>query len=257
MAPRLIGMVHLGPLPGAPNFDGDFEAVLKSACGDTTLLTEAGFDAIMVENFGDSPFFPDDVPKITVAAMARVVTTLRRQTQLPIGVNILRNDALAALAVAATCGASFIRVNVLSGTMYTDQGIITGRAADLARTRAVVGPEIEVYADVFVKHATPPPGSTITLAAADTYLRGGADALVLSGTATGAPADLEQFAQVRAAVPGARLVAGSGASAETIGGILEYADGAIVGTSIKVGNQTTAPVDPAKAAAFVKAATRS
>lgn len=257
MSPRLIGMVHLGPLPGAPSFVGDFEAVLESACRDATVLTEAGFDAIMVENFGDSPFFSDDVPKITVAAMARAVTTLRGRTELPIGVNILRNDALAALAVAATCGASFIRVNVLSGTMFTDQGTITGRPADLARMRAVVGPTIEVYADVFVKHATPPPGSLITLVAADTYLRGGADALVLSGTATGAPADLEQFAQVRAAVPEARLLAGSGASAETISGILEYADGAIVGTSIKIDNRTTAPVDPARAAAFVEAAKSS
>jgi len=158
------------------------------------------------------------------------------------------------MAIAATCEASFIRVNVLSGTMHTDQGTITGRAADVARMRSVVAPRVEIYADVFVKHAAPPPGLTINQAAADTYHRGGADALILSGTATGAPADLEQFEQVRAAVPEARLLAGSGASTETIAGILEHADGAVVGTSIKVGGVTTAPVDPARAAAFVKAA---
>jgi len=254
MAIRLIGMVHLGPLPGSPQFQGDFEVVLEGATRDATVLADAGFDAVMVENFGDIPFFVDDVPKITVAAMARAVTTIRGQIDLPLGVNILRNDALAALAVAATCGASFIRVNVLSGTMHTDQGTISGRAADLARMRAAVSPSIEVYADLFVKHATPPPGSTITQAAADTYRRGGADALIISGTATGAAADVEQFVRVRAAVPEARLLAGSGATIETIGGILAHADGAIVGTSIKVGEETTAPVDPAKAAAFMKAA---
>jgi membrane complex biogenesis BtpA family protein len=254
MAPRLIGMVHLGPLPGSPGYEGKFEDVLEFARRDATVLTESGFDAIMIENFGDSPFFADEVPKITVAAMARAVTAIRSDTGLPLGVNILRNDALAALAVAATCGASFIRVNVLSGTMHTDQGTITGRAADLARMRAAVAPHVEVYADVFVKHATPPPGSTISLAAADTYRRGGADALILSGTATGAPADLEQFEQVRAAVPEAVILAGSGASIETVAGILDNADGAIVGTSIKVGGVTTAPVDPAKAAEFISAA---
>jgi hypothetical protein len=189
--------------------------------------------------------------------MAQAVAAISRRINLPIGVNVLRNDARASLAVAVTCGGAFIRVNVLSGTMHTDQGTITGRAAELARMRATVAPHVEVYADVFVKHATPPPGSTITLAAADTYRRGGADALIISGTATGAPADLEQFARVRAAVPEARLLAGSGASAETIGSLLEHADGAIVGTSIKVGGETIAPVDPKKAAEFVRAARSS
>jgi membrane complex biogenesis BtpA family protein len=254
MAPRFIGMVHLGSLPGSPGFQGEFEDILAAAIRDAAVLTETGFDAIMIENFGDSPFFSDDVPKITVAAMARTVNEIRSSTHLPLGVNILRNDALAALAVAATCGASFIRVNVLSGTMHTDQGTITGRAADLARMRAVIAPHVEVYADVFVKHATPPPGTTIGLAAADTYRRGGADALIISGTATGASVNLEQFARVRAAVPEARILAGSGASTETIAAILEHADGAIVGTSIKVDGVTTAPVDAAQAQAFMEAA---
>lgn len=254
MALSLIGMVHLGPLPGSPGYQNNFEDVLESAGRDAAVLTKTGFDAIMIENFGDSPFFADEVPKMTVAAMARAVTEIRSHTGLPLGVNILRNDALAALAVAATCGASFIRVNVLSGTMHTDQGTITGRAADLARQRAAVAPQVEVFADVFVKHATPPAGTSITQAAADTFRRGGADALILSGSATGAPADLEQFEQVRASVPEARILAGSGVSIETIASILEHADGAIVGTSIKVGGITIAPVDPAKAAEFIKAA---
>jgi membrane complex biogenesis BtpA family protein len=257
MSIRLIGMVHLGPLPGSPLYQGDFDGVLQAAAHDATLLATAGFDAVIVENFGDSPFFADDVPKITVAAMARAVTTIGEQLDLPVGVNVLRNDAGAALVIAATCGASFIRVNVLSGTMYTDQGTITGRAADLARIRATVAPQVEVWADVFVKHAAPPPGTTLAQAAADTYRRGGADALIVSGTATGTEPDIEQFAQVRAAVPEARLLAGSGASVTTIAEILQHADGAIVGTSIKVDGETTAPVDPERAAEFVRVARSS
>ncbi len=257
MPSQLIGMVHLGPLPGSPHYHGDFGAVLEAATRDADFLVEAGFDAVIVENFGDSPFFADNVPKITVAAMARVVAAISGQIDIPVGVNVLRNDARASLAIAAACGGAFIRVNVLSGTMHTDQGTITGRAAELARMRAASTPHIEVWADVFVKHASPPPGLTIAQSAADTYRRGGADALIVSGTATGAAPDVGQLAEVRAAVPEARLLTGSGASVETIGRILEHADGAIVGTSIKVGGETTAPVDPAKANEFVSTARRS
>ncbi|MDR9450638.1 MAG: BtpA/SgcQ family protein [Acidimicrobiia bacterium] len=254
MSIQLIGMVHLGPLPGSPRFSGDLESILGDASRDAEVLASAGFDAVMVENFGDAPFFADDVPAVTVAAMARAVAAITGEIDLPVGVNILRNDARASLAVAATCGASFIRVNVLSGTMHTDQGIITGRAAELARMRVALAPHVEVLADVFVKHASPPAGLTIAQAAADTYRRGGADALIVSGTSTGAPPDGRQLAEVRAAVPEARLLAGSGASVETIRAILEYADGAIVGTAIKADGRTTAPVDPDRARRFVRAA---
>ncbi len=254
MIPRLIGMVHLGPLPGSPGFDGDFDAVLEAAITDTAELTGAGFDGIMVENFGDAPFFADDVPKVTVAAMTRAVASIRAATTLPVGVNVLRNDAAAALSIAAATGAGFIRVNVLSGTMSTDQGVITGRAAELARLRAAVAPEVAVAADVFVKHATPPQGLTIAQAALDTFERAGADALIVTGAGTGTGTPPEMIATVKEAVPAAPVYIGSGVGADTVGRLLELADGAIVGTSIKVGGVTTAAVDPARARALVAAA---
>jgi hypothetical protein len=251
---RLIGMVHLGPLPGSPRFDGDLDGVLAAALLDGHRLAEAGFDALLVENFGDAPFFADDVPKVTVAAMTRAVTSLRDAVDLPVGVNVLRNDALAALAIAATTGARFIRVNVLSGSMSTDQGTITGRAAEVARFRAAACPDVEVLADVFVKHAAPPAGLTIEQAARDLWERGGADAIVVSGSGTGRPVADDRIAAVRAAVPDARLYAGSGVDESTVAGILDQCDGAIVGTAIKQDRITTAPVDPSLAAALVKAA---
>lgn len=251
---RLIGMVHLGPLPGSPGFTGDFPSLLDAAVQDAATLADAGFDAVMIENFGDVPFFGDDVPKVTVAAMTRAATEIRRAVTVPLGVNVLRNDALAALAIASACEADFIRVNVLSGEMHTDQGTLTGRAAELSRARAVLCPQVMVFADVFVKHAVPPAGLTIAQAAADTFLRAGADALIVSGAATGAGTDTARLAEVRAAVPDAELLVGSGASAATIARLLEHADGAIVGTAIKEDGQTTAPVDPNRAAEFVRAA---
>jgi membrane complex biogenesis BtpA family protein len=247
-------MVHLDPLPGAPGFGGDMEAIVDAAVEDALTLERAGFDAVLVENFGDAPFYSDDVPDVTVAAMARAAAAVEAAVGVPIGINVLRNDAVAALSIASAVGAAFVRVNVLAGTMYTDQGPITGRAAEVARLRAGLGSEIEIAADVMVKHAVPPPGLTLADAARDTWERAGADALVVSGAATGDAVSAEDLNTVREASSGATLLIGSGADESTVASLLEIADGVIVGTAIKRGRATTAPVDPAAAAAFVAAA---
>ena len=152
----LIGVVHLKPLPGAPGYEGSMGAVLEAAALDASRLAEGGADAIIVENFGDTPFFADAVPSETIAAMTIAVERVRRSAaELEVGVNVLRNDARGALGVCAATGASFLRVNVLCGAAATDQGVITGEAAALLRERARVAPEVKIFADVHVKHATP------------------------------------------------------------------------------------------------------
>lgn len=254
MIARLIGMVHLRPLPGAPRYDGDFGGVIDAAGEDARRLGRAGFEAVIVENLGDAPYFAEDVPAITVAAMTRVVAAVAGVARVPVGVNVLRNDAMAAMAVAAAGGASFIRVNVLSGVMHTDQGTITGRAAELARLRAAIAPQVEVLADVFVKHATAPPGLTIERAALDLWERSGADGIVVSGSGTGLPLDRSRLAAVRAAIPDAPLYAGSGVDPATVASLLEVCAGVIVGTAIKEGGVTTAPVDEIRAKQLVDAA---
>lgn len=254
MTARLVAMLHLEPLPGAPRFQGDFDRVLERALEEALVLQRAGFEALLIENYGDAPFFADDVPKVTVAAMARAVATVRAAVDLPLGINVLRNDALAALAVAAAAGAQFIRVNVLTGVMYTDQGVIQGRAAELARARRNLAPEVEVLADVLVKHAVPPHGLTLEQAATDTFERGLADALVVTGSATGRSPEPASIEKVRRAVPGAPVLVGSGVTRGRVGALLEVSDGVIVGTDLKRGGVTTNPVDPQRAAAFMQAA---
>ena len=251
---QLIGMVHVGPLPGSPRYRPPSGAIVRRAAEDAARLEQAGFDAVLVENYGDAPYFPDDVPDVTVAALARVVTAIRAVVDIPVGVNVLRNDGMAALSIAAACDARFIRVNVLSGTMFTDQGVIEGRAARLARLRASIGPGIEVLADVFVKHATPPPGLRIEEAAADLWHRSMADGLIVSGRSTGFPTDPELIDRVRAAVPGARLLVGSGVTDRQVGRLVGKADGAIVGTAIKEMGDIHRPVDTGRAMALVRAA---
>ena len=251
-------MVHLGPLPGSPQFGHDLKAVIASALADAERLEAAQFDGVMIENFGDIPFFADDVPKATIAGMTRVVSAISRHVDIPFGVNVLRNDALGALAIAAATGASFIRVNVLSGLMHTDQGPIVGRAAEVLRARKELAPDVGIMADVFVKHATAPPGTTIDRAAADLVERGGADAVIVSGSGTGLPpatSDLETVRQATAAeVP---LFVGSGADSSNVVDLLAHAEGVIAGTSIKVGSVAAAPVDPERAALFAAAARKA
>lgn len=250
----LVGMVHLGPLPGAPGYRGEIEALVEAAVADALVLERAGFDAVLVENLGDTPYFADDVPNVTVAAMTRAVQAVSEAVTVTLGVNVLRNDALAAMSIATATGAAFVRVNVLTGTMITDQGPIVGRAAEVARARAGLGAGVEIAADVMVKHAVAPVGVTLAQAARDTWDRGAADALVVSGGGTGEPVRVEDLATVRDAVPGAPLLVGSGATAEQAAALLTRADGLIVGTSIKADGVTRAPVDPERARAFVAAA---
>lgn len=254
MIPALIGMVHLGPLPGAPRYAGDLDGIVSAAVKEADALATAGFDALMIENFGDVPFFADDVPKVTIAAMTRVAAAVHRHVDLPFGVNVLRNDGLGALAVAAASGATLVRINVLSGLMYTDQGPITGRAAEIARARDRLAPTVAILADVFVKHATPPPDLTLEQAAEDLVERGLADALIVSGTSTGRPVDPASLESARRAVGDTPLLVGSGASASNVAALLAVADGVIAGTSLKHEGVTTNPIDPDRAARFVAAA---
>jgi membrane complex biogenesis BtpA family protein len=253
---RIIGMVHAAALPGAPGFRGDFDETVVAAVEDARTLEAAGFDAVLVENFGDVPF-SISVEPVTVAAMTRLVAAVGASVSLPVGVNVLRNDARAALSIAAVTRARFIRVNVLAGTIFTDQGIINGDAAELAKLRRSLEADVAIFADVHVKHGVPPAGYTLEQAARDLCERAGADALIVSGTATGVPTDLDHVHRVRASCPETPVYLGSGVTPESVADALAVADGAIVGTSIKVGEASGAPVDPNRARALVTAAGRA
>jgi uncharacterized protein len=251
--PRLIGMVHLGALPGAPAFGGDRRALCDRAVRDAIALTAAGFDALLVENYGDAPFLKDVVGPETIAEMTAIIAAIRHETDLPFGVQVLRNDASAALAIAAATGATFIRVNVHTGAMLTDQGIVEGRAGETLRLRRTLACDVAILADVHVKHAVPLAPVPIEAAARDAAERGGADALIVTGTATGTRVDARDLQAVRgaAAIP---VYVGSGACVDTVRALLAEADGVIVGSDIKHGRIAAGMVDEDRARAFVQAA---
>ena len=248
-----IGTIHLQPLPGSPRWGGDLTALIKAAIRDAGAYELGGADAVIVENFGDIPFTKGAVPPETVAAMAAAGCAVRNAVGLPLGFNVLRNDAHTALALCAACGGSFIRVNVHTGAMVTDQGVIEGQAFDTLRLRASLCPSVKILADVHVKHAAPLAPLPIEIAASDTLDRGLADALIVSGTGTGVSADLADVERVRAACPSAPVLIGSGITAKNASGYLRFATGVIVGTSLKKPGGILQPVDVRRVAALRRA----
>lgn len=254
----LVGMVHLPPLPGAPRFTGDRKDLRGRALADAFALVEGGFDALLVENYGDAPYHPDGVPAHTVAEMTAIVRELGIGVECPYGVNVLRNDAAAALSVAAAGGGSFLRVNVHTGARVTDQGLLEGQAHETLRLKDRLDADVAILADVAVKHSTGVGQRDVAAVAEETITRGLADGLVVSGPATGEPADADQLKavldrrdDVDRSVP---VFVGSGVTPDNAAALLDIADGLIVGTALKRNGATSAPVEPDRVEAFVDAA---
>jgi uncharacterized protein len=245
-AKPLIGVIHLLPLPGSPRWDGHLESVCLRAEQEAAALTTGGVNGIIVENFFDAPFAKNKVDTATACALAIVIKRVMAICELPIGVNVLRNDGMTALAVAATTGAQFIRVNVFTGAMLTDQGIIEGEAHALQLYRKQLGAHktVKIFADVLVKHASSlSPNPDIKLIAKDTVQRGLADAIIVSGTATGDAPTLKDLQEAREAVPTTPILIGSGVAKSNIKSLLQFADGAIVASSLKRQGLIENPVD--------------
>lgn len=247
----VIGMVHLSPLLGSPQ-PVDLNTVLQKASDDVKALESGGVDALLIENFGDLPYYPDEVGVETVAAMTFIISKIAEQTHLPFGVNVLRNDSIAALSIASVCGGRFIRANVLTGVYYTDQGIIKGQAYEILRYRAFLNSKVLIFADIHVKHAIPIPMISIERAARETVDRGLADAVIISGQETGDPPSLVDVKLVRKSLTKTPILIGSGVDINNVETFLDLADGVIVGTNFKVNNDVKKPVDVARVRNFTK-----
>nr|WP_038026406.1 BtpA/SgcQ family protein [Synechococcus sp. PCC 7336] len=252
----IIGVVHLLPLPTSPRWGGNLEAAIARAEQEATALAAGGVDGIIVENLNDMPYTKGQADPAVVSAMTAIVQRIKQMVQLPLGLNVLRNDGRSALAIAACTGAQFIRVNVLTGVMVTDQGTIEGDAYNLLRYRRQLGADIQIYADVLVKHARPLAATNPISVVKDTVERGLADGIILSGWATGHPPSIDELEMARATAPDTPLLIGSGANLDNISSLLQVADGAIVATSLKRHGKLSEGIDPIRVSRFVEAAHR-
>lgn len=250
----VIGMLHAPPLPGAPRYAGDWSEVQRAVLEDAAALVDGGAQGLLLENFGDAPFFPRRVPAVTVACLAALAEQLRQRFALPLGINVLRNDGRSALAVAIACRAHFIRVNVLCGARLTDQGVIHGIAHRLLRDRAAGGAHaVWILADVNVKHSAPLADRPLGEEVAELLDRGGADALVVTGSATGEAVNLNELRCVKELAQDVPVLLGSGVTPENVRTFLPYADGFIVGTGVKHDAVVHHRVDAARVARLVAA----
>lgn len=253
----IIGMVHLWPLPGAPGYTGyGIQTIVDHALRDADALVAGGVDGLIVENMWDWPYYVGaDVKPEAIAAQAVAARKVVEAVDLPVGINVIHNGGVVELAIAVASGASFIRVCILTGARLWDTGELDqGCAADLLRKRKELHAEhVKLFADVDKKHSIPFPG--LDLATHIEWTRFyGADALIVSGRMTGDAPDVEKVRRAKEMAGDCPVLLGSGTDERNIADFLRYADGAIVGTSLKVEGIGENPVDVERVRRYVAAA---
>jgi uncharacterized protein len=230
----VIGMLHAPPLPGSPRYAGDWPGVVQHVLDDCEALIAGGVHGLMLENFGDAPFFPDRVPPETIACLTCLAVEVRETTDLPLGINVLRNDGAAAIGIALAADADFVRINVLCGTRVADQGLLQGQAHDVLRIRRNLGAgHLHILADVDVKHSAPLATRPLAEEIHETLARGGADCVIVSGAGTGMLPGLPQLQAAFNAAGKAPVIAGSGVTCESLPSLWPFADAFIVGSSFE------------------------
>jgi membrane complex biogenesis BtpA family protein len=251
----VIGMVHVGALPGTPFARASVHALINDAVAEARQLAAAGFDGLILENMHDRPYLRGEVGPEIVAAMAAVVDAVRAAVDLPLGVQILAGANRQALAVAFAAGAVFIRAENFVFAHVADEGLMPDAdAGPLLRYRRELGAEhIRIFADVKKKHAAHALTADVDIAeTARAAALFGADGIIVSGGATGRPAALADLRYVRAAVE-LPLAVGSGLTPDTLRGCWDVADLFIVGSCLKHDGRWDRPLDPDRIDAFIRA----
>ncbi|HSC28000.1 MAG TPA: BtpA/SgcQ family protein [Vicinamibacterales bacterium] len=243
-APRaLIGMLHVGALPGTPSASHSVETLIRLALTEASVYRDAGFTALAIENMHDRPYLKGRVgPEIT-AAMTAIARDVKRETGLPLGIQVLAAANREALAIAHASGADFVRVEGFVYAHVADEGVIESCAGELLRYRHAIGADgVLIFADIKKKHGahaiTADVSIVETAKAAEFFL---ADGVIVSGAATGEPASPDEVHDVVRASRGPVLV-GSGI---TPANLPRYstAHGFIVGSSVKQGGVWCNPMD--------------
>jgi hypothetical protein len=248
----LIACIHLLPLPGAPGYGGRMREVYDTALAEVEIFKRHGVDGLIIENFRDKPFYPGRLPAETIAALATLTREVVRAVGVPVGVNALRNDAEAAVAIATAAEARFVRVNVHMGAVVSEQGIIQGSSHATLRLRSALRSDVLILADVGVKHAAALASRGLAAEARDLGERGLADAIIVSGELTGAETRPEDIDIIRGSTD-LPILLGSGATPENLHRVYAKVDGLIVGSYFKREGKGDNLVDEERVKAFAAA----
>lgn len=252
VAKPIVAMLHLPGLPGRPLHDvaGGPDAILAPVARDLEVLQAAGVDGVLFCNEKDYPYQLKVGPEVATA-MAATVGRLRRELSVPFGVNLLW-DPMATLAVARATGASFIR-EVLTGVYESDLGIIQPNIGEISAYRTAIGASNVALFDNISPEFSSPLGTRTVADRARGAAFLGMDAILISGWAAGSPMAMGDLQAAKEAAPETPIIANTGVRADRVAEIMKVADGAIVGTSLKVEGITWNAVDPARAKALMDA----
>lgn len=247
----VIGMVHLGPLPGSVHYQEPFPQVLERALQEARTLAEAGFDALLLQNTGDVPA-SEEGDEATVAFMTAAGLQIKEACRCPLGINVLMNGSKAALAIASAVGAEFVRIKINVGAVTTSTGIVAADPhAVLAFRQRIGAKNLLILGDLYDRTSAPLGDFPLPVLADLTLRHAAADALVISGYDV--EDTLSRMRLLREKFPTAKLVAGGGVNVENLKTFLDVSDGIIVGSSIKTGGGFLDPIDPQKAHQFMDA----
>jgi membrane complex biogenesis BtpA family protein len=251
----VIGVLHCPPLPGAPRHNGEsFKQTLDIALAEATAYAKGGVDGLIIENHGDIPFLkPDEIGPEISAGLAVIADRVAQTVNLPLGINVLANGAISALAVAKASGARFVRVNQWANAYVANEGLVEGEAARALRYRKAIGAtDVAIFADAHVKHGA---HAIVADRPVSELVRDveffDADAVIATGQRTGDAATTEEIGTVRSGTSLPVLV-GSGVSVENVGVLLPLVDGVIVASSLKEGGVWWNRVDEARLTAFMQ-----
>ena len=252
----VIGVIHVGALPGTPRGSQTVSELVTSARTEARLYREAGVDGVIIENMHDVPYLRGEVGPEIVAAMTAVAVEVKHECVLPVGVQILAGANLEAMAVAHAAGLDFIRAEGYAYAHVADEGLIQSSAARLLRYRKMIGASgVQVWTDVKKKHAAHAITSDVSLGeTAETVEFMGADCVIVSGSATGKPPTIADVQEAKSHC-GLPVFLGSGITATNIGEFYDHADGFIIGSAFKVDGVWSNTIDPARVSRLMKSVT--
>lgn len=249
----VIGVIHVGALPGTPRSSQAVSELVTSARNEAKLYRESGVDGVIIENMHDVPYLRGEVGPEIVAAMTAIAAEVKRECALPVGVQLLAGANIEALAVAHAAGLDFIRAEGYAYAHVADEGLIQASAAKLLRYRKLIGAtRVQVWADVKKKHAAHAITADVSLGeTAETIEFMGADCVIVTGSATGKPPNVAdvQEAKSHCHLP---VFLGSGITESNVAEFYDNADGFIIGTAFKLDGLWSNTVDPARVTSFVQ-----
>jgi len=255
IAKPIIGMIHLKALPGSPKFDNNINAIINSALNELNIYKKAGIDAIVIENMHDVPYLKNNVGHEISSLMSIIAYQIKKESNLPCGIQILSSANKAALAIAKNTNLDFIRAEGFVFGHVADEGYIDANAGELLRYRKQLNADnIAIFTDIKKKHSSHTITSDIdiveTAKAAEFFL---SDGLIITGKSTGYNADINELTQVKNAC-NLPVIVGSGITIENVSEYLKVSDALIVGSYFKKNGYWENPLDYERVATFMQKA---